>query len=171
MRLEDVYWSAEGRASLDAVVLVVAFMALVGAGAKPFGLSQPLPTGVVVFAVVQALVLSVISFLKGRIGLGVIAVFVPGFGLWAACRLAKPNSPWARRRYGDAKIERAVRRFPPERRGARFRRRFFDAVGGRVSEDEPSTATPQRGAGPEQGPSAAGERGNARPADPARAGS
>ncbi len=134
VRLEDVYWSKDGRASLDAVILVCAFMALVVLGIRPFGLSQPLPAAFAVFWATQALVLSVISFLKGRIALGVLAVFMPGAGMWATCRLAKPSSPWARRFYSDAKLERAVGRFPPDRRGARFRARFFDAIGGRVSE-------------------------------------
>ena len=80
VRLDDVYWSEEGRVSLDAVILVSVFMALVVIGTKPFGLSRFLPIGLTAFAVVQALALSVISFLKGRIALGVIAVFVPGSG-------------------------------------------------------------------------------------------
>ncbi|MGZ4325173.1 MAG: hypothetical protein ACXVH1_31035 [Solirubrobacteraceae bacterium] len=134
VRLEDVYWSEEGRASLDAVILASAFMALVVMGLKPFGLSRPLPIAVTALVVVQALVLSVISFLKGRIALGVMAVFVPGFGLWATCRLAKPNSPWARRFYDAEKTRRAEARFPPDRPGARFRAHFFDVIGGRISQ-------------------------------------
>ena len=139
VRLEDVYWAKEGRASLDAVILVSAFMALVVIGSRPFGLNEPLSVGVTAFTVVQALALSVISFLKGRIALGVVAVFIPGFGLWAACRLAKPNSAWAHRFYGDEKLTRAAHRFPPDRRGARFRARFLDAIGGRVTEADPPT--------------------------------
>jgi hypothetical protein len=81
--------------------------------------------------------LSVISFLKERIALGVLAVFIPGLGLWAACRLAKPNSPWARRLYREEKKERAASRFPPNRAGARFRARFFDAIGGRITNANP----------------------------------
>ncbi len=144
VRLEDVYWEKAGRASLDAVILATAFMALAVTGTKPFGLNEPLSVELTVLVVVQALALSASSFFKGRIALGVIAVFIPGFGLWAACRLAKPNSPWARRFYSEAKIDRALRRYPPGRRGARFRQRFFDAIGGRVSEDEPSMASAQR---------------------------
>lgn len=137
VRLDDVYWSEEGRASLDAVILACAFMALVVIGVKPFGLSRSLPVAVTVLVVVQALALSVISFLKGRIALGVVAVFIPGFGLWATCRLAKPSSPWARRFYDEQKTRRAAARFPPDRRGARIRTRLFDAIGGRLDEAEP----------------------------------
>ncbi len=51
VHLEDVYWSKEGRASLDAVILVCAFMALVVLGLRPFGLSHPLPVPVAVTVV------------------------------------------------------------------------------------------------------------------------
>ncbi len=134
VRLEDVYWSGEGRISLDAVILVAAFMALVVIGEKPFGLNHTVSAAVTVFTVVQAAVLSTISFLKGRIGLGVVAIFIPLFGLWATFRLGKPDSPWARWFYSEGKLERAARRYPPDRRGARFRTRFFDAIGGRASD-------------------------------------
>ena len=41
VRLEDVYWSDEGRASFDAVVCTCAFAALVVLGTRPFGLDEP----------------------------------------------------------------------------------------------------------------------------------
>ena len=41
VRLEDVYWRDEGRASFDAVVCSCAFAALVVLGARPFGLDDP----------------------------------------------------------------------------------------------------------------------------------
>ncbi len=138
VRLEDVYWAKEGRSSLDAVILVAAFMLLAAIGAEPFGLHGPISAGLVVFAVAQAFVLASISFLKGRILLGVVAVFIPLFGLWATFRLAKPQSPWARWRYDEHKLARAARRYPPDRFGARFHARFFDAIGGRPTEAGPS---------------------------------
>jgi hypothetical protein len=133
VRLEDVYWAEEGRSSLDAVIIVSAAMALVVIGIRPFGLDEPLSVGGTAFVVAEALALTVISVLKGRVSLGVAAVFIPGLGLWAACRLAKPGSAWARRFYGTAKVARAAERFPPDRRGVRLRARFLDAIGGRVT--------------------------------------
>jgi hypothetical protein len=133
VHLDDVYWTQQGRISLDAVVLVVAFMAMVTIGIKPFGLTEAVGTTATVLAVAQALVLSVISFLKGRIALGIIAMFIPGFGLWATCRLAHPTSPWAHKFYGEEKLRRSKDRFPPDRRGIRFRNAFFNAIGGKVS--------------------------------------
>jgi hypothetical protein len=148
VRLDDVYWTSEGRVSLDAVIFVVAFMALVVIGTKPFGLDEPASVVVTAYVVAQTIVLSGISFFKGRIALGLLAIFVWPCGLWAACRLAMPSSPWARRFYGDEKLARARRRFPPDRRGVRLRDSFFDAIGGRVSEPATSPTTERPGASP-----------------------
>ena len=41
VRLEDVYWSEQGRMSFDAVVCTLAFAALVVLGTRPFGLDEP----------------------------------------------------------------------------------------------------------------------------------
>lgn len=139
VRLDDVYWAQEGRVSLDAVILVVAFMALVVIGTKPFGLDEPLSVTLTAVVVVQAVGLSALSFVKGRVGIGVVAVFIPAAGLWAWSRLAKPSSPWARRFYGEQKLARAGERFRPDRRAARLQQRFFDAIGGRVSGAGPPT--------------------------------
>lgn len=132
IHLSDVYWSEEGRSSLDAVVLVIVFMALVVLGSKPFGLEGNESIGVGAVVVAQALVLSIITLLKGRIGLGVASVFIPFLGLWGALRLGRPGSPWARRRYSEEKAARAEARFPPDSRGQRIRDGFFNAIGGRA---------------------------------------
>ncbi len=131
VNLEDVYWAQEGRESLDAVVMVFAFMALVVLGGTPFGLDEA--TSILGTAIVagQALVLSSITFMKGRIGLGALSVFVPLLGFWGVLRLGKPKSPWGRRFYSEDKVARADRRFPPDSRANRFRESFFNAIGGR----------------------------------------
>ena len=134
VRLEDVYWTKEGRSSLDAIVLVVAFMALVAAGSKPFGLDGGESQWIVAVVILVDLVFAVICFLKGRVAFGALSVFVPFLGLWGACRLGKPGSPWGRRRYAGRKLQRAEARFPPDSRGQRFRDWFFDAIGGKPSE-------------------------------------
>jgi hypothetical protein len=62
---------------------------------------------------------AVICFLKGKpvFGiLGVLALLFGGFSLWAligACRIAKPTSWWARKKYGPEKMDIAHRRFTP----------------------------------------------------------
>ena len=87
VRLEDVYWLQEGRASFDAVVVATAFAALVVLGTTPFGLNDTgsiVGTGAVVAIVLG---LAVLCFLKGRILLGVIGLFIPVAGLAGAVRL------------------------------------------------------------------------------------
>jgi hypothetical protein len=150
VRLQDVYWSEEGRASLDAVILAVIFAGLVVVGVNPYGLDEAGSiigtTGWVIFT----LVMSGIAFFKGRIMLGVLAIFFPFLaGTWAIVRLAKPRSPWARR-YDEAKLARARARYGPDTFGARFNRAFLDAIGGRPSEPGPADPPPA-GAAPRDG--------------------
>lgn len=138
VRLQDVYWAEEGRASLDAVILAVVFAGLVVLGIRPYGLDDSgsiLGTAVWVVVTVG---LAGITFFKGRILLGLLALFFPILaGTWGAVRLAKPDSPWARRRYGPEKLARAEHRFRPDRRSARLSRDFLNAIGGAPSEPDP----------------------------------
>jgi hypothetical protein len=137
VHLQDVYWSQEGRSSLDAVVLATVFATLIVLGVNPYGLDDP---GSIVGTALwfgATLIFAAIAFFKGRIVLGMLAFFVPFvFGAWAWIRLAKPGSPWARR-YDAAKLERARRRYGPDTRGARFGRWFLDLIGGAPSLPDP----------------------------------
>ena len=133
----SIMWK-QGRVSLDAVVLVTAFMMLIVIGTKPFGIEGNESPVTTVTAVAGDLVLIVITFLKGRIGLGALAVFVPGLALWGALRLGKPHSPWGRRRYSGKKLARAQKRFPPDSLGHRMRDGFLNAIGGRPDPPAPS---------------------------------
>ncbi|MCI0686409.1 MAG: hypothetical protein L0Y54_04105 [Sporichthyaceae bacterium] len=53
--------------------------------------------------------LVLITLLKGKIWTGLLGVFLPFVALVGAIRLARPHSPWARRRYrpGSAKAVKA----------------------------------------------------------------
>ncbi|MCD6727372.1 MAG: hypothetical protein LT070_09055 [Solirubrobacteraceae bacterium] len=140
VHLDDVYWAQEGRVSLDAVVLVTVFMALVVVGTRPFGLDEPVSIGGTALVAAQALALAVVSFLKGRLAVGLIALFLPLFGLVGALRLARPGSPWARRRYVGAHAERLARasaRFGPGSRHERRRERLLNMIGGAPTEPRP----------------------------------
>jgi hypothetical protein len=142
--LRDVYWSAEGRDSIDAVVLVTLLAGLVVLGVQPFDLDQ---TGAAVGttgAVVIVLGLSTFTFLKGRLLLGAISIFVPVVGLVAAVRLAKPNSPWARRRYRGRRahrLERATARHERDTRLDAMGVRIRDAIGGAPTPEDEKTRT------------------------------
>jgi hypothetical protein len=149
VNLRDVYWSKQGRISLDAVVLVTAFMLLVVIGTKPFGIEGNESPVTTVTVVALDLILIVITFMKGRIGLGALAVFIPGLALWGTCRLGKPHSPWGRRRYKGKKLERAGRRFPPDSRGHRMRDGFLNAIGGRPDPPASPDVSQSAGASPD----------------------
>jgi len=135
--LDDVYWAEEGRKSIDATVIAAAGMMLVLIGFTPLtiedGSAQAVLGSVVSAVIVFALVAS--CFLKGRVLHGTVGFFVFPVALYGACRLGKPDSAWARRRYGERrpkKQERAAVRFPPDRRTDRFKNTFRDAVGGKA---------------------------------------
>jgi hypothetical protein len=138
IHLDDVYWAKEGRASVDAAVLIAAITGLLMLGVNPFALADgdPAPVAVVAFAYVLAVALVAIS--KGRLWHGVIGLFVNLVALYAAVRLAKPDSLWAKRFYGERnprKQERAEARFPPDRRTERFKERVRDLIGGVTAEE------------------------------------
>jgi hypothetical protein len=116
LRLDDVYWQREGRSSVDAVLVSVVVGALLLVGADPFGGEADGGAVAMALTVVTDVGFGLLAILKGRPVLGVIGVFVPVLGLVTALRLARPSSPWARRRYSEQKLARARRRFPPGRR-------------------------------------------------------
>ena len=137
VHLEDVYWLKEGRRSFDAVLAAGAFAGLVVLGTTPFGLDGPAPDGATAAAVTLVLGLAIVSFLKGRVMLGVLALFVPVAGLVGALRIAQPASPWARRRYSPERLRLAQARFAPDRPLARCRERLGDLLLGAPRDDAP----------------------------------
>jgi hypothetical protein len=135
VRLDDVYWSQEGRISFDAVVVAVAFAALVVIGTTPFGLDDPASITGTAVAVAVVLTLSIACFLKGRILLGVVGLFIPVAGAWGAVRLGHPGSPWGRRRYTGERRARAAARYADDARAVRWQRRLGDLIAGAPSRD------------------------------------
>jgi len=139
VHLEDVYWEKEGRRSVDAAVITIAFAALVVVGTTPFGLDDPESVAGTAAVVAVVVALAVVCFVKGRILLGVLGLFVPILALVGAVRLAQPSSPWARRRYSTKRLDRARSRFAEHRRIPRWRHRIVDVVTGAPTgrDDEP----------------------------------
>jgi len=133
VRLEDVYWAQEGRASLDAVVIATLLGGLIVLGLAPFDLSnQSSAVSSIVLVVAIDLLLCTLAILKGKPILGLLGVFIPFASLAGAIRLASPTSPWARRLYpaDSHKLARSQARF--ERVHDR-RRRALNAIGGAPS--------------------------------------
>jgi hypothetical protein len=136
--LRDVYWSEEGRDSIDAVVVAALLAGLVVVGVQPFDLDQTQAAVGTTAAIAVVVALAAITFLKGRILLGVISIFVPVVGLITAVRLGKPDSPWARWRYRGRRadrLERARRRHARDRRLGDIGQRLRNAIGGAPSVD------------------------------------
>ncbi|MGN6167873.1 MAG: hypothetical protein ACTHQQ_06835 [Solirubrobacteraceae bacterium] len=115
LHLDDVYWSKEGRASLDAVIVAALLGGSVVLGLSPIGSSGR--GWSIALAVLINMVLCLIAILKGRLLLGLIGVFIPLVSVVAAARLAAPSSPWARWFYrpGSRKLTRAEARFARSR--------------------------------------------------------
>jgi hypothetical protein len=138
--LDDVYWSEEGRKSVDATVIAAAGMLLLLFGFEPFDFTTS-STGEVISSLAgAALVFAVVAvcFAKGRILHGWIGFFFLPVGIYGASRIGKPNSPWGRRFYGErrpAKQAKAEERFRPDRRTERFKQRFRDIVGGATEQE------------------------------------
>jgi hypothetical protein len=138
--LDDVYWSEQGRKSVDATVIAAAGMMLLLFGFEPFDFTTSSVGEVISSFAGAALVFAMVAicFAKGRILHGYIGFFILPVAIYGACRLGKPDSPWARRFYGERrpeKEERAKVRFRPDRRTERFKQRFRDVVGGSTEEE------------------------------------
>ncbi|WP_405013122.1 phosphatidylglycerol lysyltransferase domain-containing protein [Kitasatospora sp. NBC_01539] len=150
LHLEDVYWSKEGRKSVDAVILTVAVVGLLIVGELPLGgFKSHLTAGQLVGAAILLLFIAV-SLFKGKLWTGLIGVMIWPLAFVGAIRLARPDSPWARWRYAS----RPRRMARAERREARVHRRvvatktsFYNVLAGAPDADpavEPAvdTATP-----------------------------
>jgi hypothetical protein len=114
LRLKDVYWTTEGRTSVDAVLVTATIGGLLLLGADP--LDPDAGTGALAVGVTVAvnLAFAVVAIAKGKISAGLIGIVVPIVAVVAALRLAKPESLWARRWYrpGSQRLARARARYP-----------------------------------------------------------
>ncbi|MGD9573081.1 MAG: hypothetical protein AB7V62_14445 [Thermoleophilia bacterium] len=142
--LDDVYWTDEGRKSIDAVLIAGGIGAAMLLGTTPFGVDEG-ETGGLAQATGVVLVhvsLSLLSVLKGKIAFGLIGLFLPPLNLIGALRLAKPTSPWARWFYRrrPRKMARAQKRYG-EARTERLDR-WRDRLGGKADGGPPSAPPP-----------------------------
>jgi hypothetical protein len=117
LHLDDVYWSSEGRQSVEAVALVAASLSLAIVGFVPFGVDNVgdaelgVRTSALMGAVLTLVAVSVCA-MKGKFRLALLAIFVPVVAYVAGVRLARPGSRWDKRFYEERpeKRERAARR-------------------------------------------------------------
>ncbi len=133
LRLDDVYWAEEGRMSVEVVALAVAVLGFALIGFNPFVVDddRPVLLALTLLNIAVHFVALVICVSKGKYRTGIAGVFIPLFGIVGALRLAKPDSRWAQRRYGEEKMMRANRRHDWfEERIAPRRRAIVDAIAG-----------------------------------------
>jgi hypothetical protein len=121
LHLQDVYWSADGRTSVDAVFVAVAVSGLLVLGFNPLSLfevgiwrdadSTTARVTVLLLALLN-LALAVLVLLKGKLWTGLLGLFFTPLLFVGAIRLARPHAPWARWHYQDKprKMRRSLER-------------------------------------------------------------
>ena len=134
LHMSDVYWSEQGRLSVEMVGLTAACMGLVIAGLNPFDLTDGTGDRITLASIASVVVFhfSVVAvcLYKGKVELAVLGAFVPFLALVAAIRLGRPDSRWAQRFYGRERMERA--RVRTERYDRRYGR-FTNLIGGFIA--------------------------------------
>jgi hypothetical protein len=140
LHLQDVYWTEEGRKSVDAIFCVLAVTgALIGGADFLSGRVGTATWWSSATALAVNLILSVICLLKGKVITGVVGTLIGVIAVVGAVRLAKPGSWWARRCYAH-RPRRAAR--AADRYGSRYQRRWNrlrDFVGGAPSQERRSS--------------------------------
>ncbi|MFF8274885.1 hypothetical protein ACF05T_02020 [Streptomyces lateritius] len=138
LHLDDVYWSDQGRKSVEVVVLTAALVMLVLGGFSPLGVNDVTEqerqnrAAFIVTLVVNFLFV-LVTLVKGKYRLAVIGTLLPFVAIVGALRLARPGSWWSRRAYARRPRARArsrLRTYRHDRRWDRVRRRAQDLIGG-----------------------------------------
>ncbi|MEU0003766.1 hypothetical protein ABZ079_05495 [Streptomyces sp. NPDC006314] len=139
LHLDDVYWSEEGRKSVEVVVLTAALVGLLLSGFAPFGVNdltqeELQDRGSAISTIAGNFLFSLIALGKGKARIAILGAIVPLVALVGAVRLARPGSLWARRFYGRrprARAKAALRAYRHDRRWIRPRRAVQDWIGGK----------------------------------------
>ncbi len=119
LHLRDVYWSQQGRASVQAVALAGMVMGLVLLGFTPTTIEQFTDAQAPIrYSAISVLLVTfsccLVCAAKGKYRLVVLAVIFPLVAYVGAVRLARPGSPWYRRyEPGSPKQVRASHRAGP----------------------------------------------------------
>ena len=133
LHLDDVYWTDEGRSSIEATLMAFTFGVLCLVATAPVGAdpSKDIPHSVLGAVVTINMSFALVAFLKGKTKLGVFGLVIPGIAIVGAVRLARPTSLWARRFYTVEKLDRSRNRAALQHeRYAHSRHRVYDAIGG-----------------------------------------
>ncbi|MFF5313893.1 hypothetical protein [Streptomyces massasporeus] len=151
LHLADVYWTPDGRKSVEMVVLTASLVGLLLLGFSPLGVNdlsegQQQNRAVVLGNVLVNFGFALIALFKGKVRIAVLGVIIPLIALIGAVRLARPTSPWAKRFYRNrprARAKSGLRAYHHDRRWAGPRRRFQDWIGG-APDPEPARSLEHR---------------------------
>jgi fumarate reductase subunit C len=151
LHLSDVYWSQEGRSSIDAVFVAFTITAFFLLGIHPLGFqgdfdglsgAVEIATAIVFFGL--QLLLAVITLAKGKVWSGLVGLFFSPLLIVTAIRLGRPHSPWAHWRYATRprKLEKAVYREKTFRKPViRAKIAVQEAIAGHFDPDTVQAAT------------------------------
>lgn len=110
LHLQDVYWSEDGRTSVDAVFAAIAVAGLLILGFNPLSFfdiviwredQTVLARVTVVGVALVTLGLAVVVLMKGKVWTGLVGMFITPLLIIGAVRVSRPHAPWARWRYAD----------------------------------------------------------------------
>ncbi|KUI29690.1 hypothetical protein AU196_05100 [Mycobacterium sp. IS-1742] len=121
LHLSDVYWSEDGRTSVDAVFAAVAVAGLLILGFNPLSFfdvgiwrddHSVVARATVIALAVATLMLAMVVLAKGKVWTGLVGMFITPLLFVGALRLSRPHAPWARWRYTNRprKMHRALER-------------------------------------------------------------
>lgn len=119
LNLKDVYWSKQGRRSIDAVIVAAAVAGIVLVGMRGW-IDATTEVADAIQAVVGSIgllgvILALVNAAKEKFGMAILSIPVPVAGIPGAFRLAKPCSVWAKLFYRHDKLERSEARFAGSR--------------------------------------------------------
>ncbi|MER5465235.1 MULTISPECIES: hypothetical protein [unclassified Streptomyces] len=138
LHLDDVYWTEQGRQSVEVVVIASALALLALGGFSPLGVDQLTPDerqdrASLILTLAFNFLFVIIALFKGKLRMALIGTLIPFVAIFGALRLARPGSPWARRFYRNrpkARARAGLRSFHHDRRWDRPRRKLQDLIGG-----------------------------------------
>ncbi|MEE1819297.1 hypothetical protein ACWEPZ_26690 [Streptomyces sp. NPDC004288] len=138
LHLDDVYWSDDGRKSVEVVVLTTALVGLTLSGFSPLGVDdmsadERQDRVNLILTLGLNFLLILVTLVKGKFRMAVIGTLIPFVAIVGAVRLARPGSWWSRkfyRRRHRARARSRIRTYRHDKRWTKVRRRFQDLIGG-----------------------------------------
>jgi hypothetical protein len=116
--LKDVYWSEQGRKSIDAVIVAATITGMILIGFTAW-VDVATQVADAVFAIVGAfsvvaILVALVNLSKEKFIVAAAGLFILPVGVVGAARLGRPRSLWARAFYRDGKLARSRARFGEE---------------------------------------------------------